>query len=469
MSWFRSILDAAMEGTARTALRVLGRDVSADEDHLLPQGDRDTAVNRCHDLRRNNPVAAGALQALLDNVIGPRVVMQARTSDAAWNDAAEQWFRRWSGMAETSGREDFAGILGQCVNARLFDGELLLVPHVSGSITLVESERVRDGGPDKPAYQLDKDGRVTSWRVCDRNAGGEFSADGVAHNVRDAIHVAYRTRPDQVRGWPQLATVANICADIGEINAANLKKYKMGALAAWTLTGGGQLRGRNGHSGGTPLAQFRDGMIYELEQGQTLQPFSNNQPGGEYAPFVKLNLQLVSTALRLPYEFLLMYFGDSNFASSRTALLQAAKTIGSWQSWLERSAIRPMMAWRVAQAIADGELPPAPVDADGRSEWDRWEWMRPALDWIDPQSAIQAEQQELRLGVTSLSEVVAAHGRDLDETLRRKARDLALVRKIAAEYGVPAEQLYDNQISGQTPLMPVDAAAEPAASLEDMQ
>ena len=70
MSLWRSILDAALESTARASLRLMGRDINADEDKLLPQSDRDEVVNRCHDLRRNNPVAAGVAEGLADNVVG---------------------------------------------------------------------------------------------------------------------------------------------------------------------------------------------------------------------------------------------------------------------------------------------------------------------------------------------------------------------------------------------------------------
>lgn len=457
MSWIRSFFDSALESTARASLRVLGRLDLGSEDHILPQDDRDMVLARTHDLRRNNPVASGVMKAMIDNVLGSRLVFQARTSNAEWNRKAEKFFRRWALSASTDGRFDLGGIFAQCVNARLFDGELLLVPAPDGTLTLVEAERLRPEVGEKQAYKLDKYGRVTQWSIANRDDNGLIGSNPSRTIIRDAIHVAWRTRPDQVRGWPELATVANTMADIGEINAANLKKYKMGALNAWVLSGGGQLKGRNNRSaGGTrSLAEFKDGSIFELEQGQSLQSFQNNSPGGEYAPFVQINVQLISMALRLPYEFLLMYFAGSNFSASRTALLQAGKTIRSWQDWLWPYMQR-VIAWRIAKAIGDGDLPPAPVDADSRSEWDRWEWTRPALDWIDPQSAIQSEQEELRLGVTTLSDVAAARGRDLEETLERKARDLKLVIDVAERTGVSVAALSDNQIPGQKPIAIVE-------------
>jgi len=456
MSWFRSILDAALESTARMSLRVLGRAEPGDEDRLLPQADRDAVLARCHDLRRNNPVAQGTMRALEDNVVGGKVRLQARTSDAGWNAEAEAWMKGWMRRADASGRRDFAGILAECVRARLFDGELLLVPHASGGFSLVESERIRPAQGEDLAYGTDAAGRVIWWNVQERDEkSGGFRADSPSRKIRSGIYVTSRNRPDQVRGWPDLATVANVCADIGEINAANLKKYKMGALAAWTLQGGGQLKGRSSRPGAAhPLAQFRDGTIYELEPGQTLSPFANNQPGGEYAPFVKLNLQLISMSLRLPYEFLLMYFADSTFASSKTAILQAAKTINGWRDWLEREAMRPAVAWAVAEAIRNGELSAAPVDAYGRSEWDKWEWLRPGYDWVDPQSAVQYHMMALRSGLMTWSDALGSYGYDYEETLRRRAGEVRLRREIAAEGGVSESDLADLQLNGVPPPAP---------------
>lgn len=450
MSWLRSILDAALETTARASLRLLGRDVSGDEDSLLPQEDRDTVIARCYDLRRNNPVAAGVAVGLADNIAGSRCMMQARTSDKGWNAAAEAWFRRWSRRCDASGRIGFSELLRHAVAARLFAGEIFCVPQPDGTLSVVESQRVRPPQGESLAYRADKKGRVTGWHIADRDpVSGDFRAGGPGRWVADAIHCVWRWRPDQVRGWPQLAPVANACQDLGEINSANLRKYKMGAIAAWTLTGGGRLRGRSQSNSSTPLARFREGQIYELEEGQSLQPFNNSQPGGEYAPFVTVNLQLIGMALRLPYEFLLQYFGGSTYASSKAALEQVHVTISSWQDWLEEQMIRPVLEWRVARAIADGELPPAPVDKDGRSQWDKWEWQRPAVLWLDPQAAVQGEMQEIRMGVGTLKAAAAARGRDLEETLRARAAELRLAADIAAEYNVSADALSSIQIPGQ--------------------
>lgn len=469
-----AVLDAAERTLARRSLSTYGRNISADEDRLLPQSDRDEVVNRCHDLRRNNPIVTGACDRIMDNVVGPEIIMQARTDSDVWNDTAERWLKDWGAAIDPAGSMSFTDAARLTVTARLYDGEIFHQPNPDGCISLIESERVRP--PQNPkdgdkAYRLEAGtGRVTRWLVHSRDKGGELTGKHEEKWVEGVFHCARRWRPDQIRGWPDLSSVANIVTDIHEINGANLKKVKMGAMAAWVFSkgqSGAKLQGRGpmgDTAGSQPLAKFKDGMIYEIESGATLNPFNNNQPGGEYAPFVELNLRLVGMALGLPYEFLLLYFGGGNFASSKASLLQAYKTIQGWQSWLDAKYIRPVVAWRIAKAIRDRELPPAPVDANGKSQFGKWEWQVPGVEWIDPQNAIQTEMQEVRIGANTMYRVCGRRGLDARDTAVANARYLKMLDEVGKAEGVDPARLHNIQIPGQTP-----AVAQPDPQKTDKE
>ena len=459
--YLSAILDAAEWSRGRRELQYFGRAQSGTEDRLLPQADRDRVTSRCHDLRRNNPVVSGACDRIVDNVIGSRITMQARTSDPAWNAEAERWLNNWAAAVDPAHTTSLTTAARLTVAARLYDGEIFHQPTADGCLNIIEAERVRapKDGKDKsavPGARLDPStGRVLAWCVHQRDAQGGFVLPHSEEWLPGLIHPTYRWRPDQVRGWPMLSVVANMVTDIKEINDANLRKNKMGAMAAWVYSkgqSGGSLQGRTPatSSTGQPLQKFTDGQIYEIEQGANLQPFANNQPGAEYAPFMEFNLRMVGMALGLPYEFLLLYFGGGNFASSKASLLQAYKTIETWQAWVECEFLRPVTAWRIMRAIKDRELPPAPV-VNGISEWAKWEWQRPGVEWIDPQNAIQTEMQEVRIGATSMFDVCARRGRDAEETARANARYLKMLDRVGLEEGVDPARLHNIQIPGQTP------------------
>ena len=460
-----AVLDAAERSIGRRDLSFFGRESHGSEDRLVPQWDRDKVIFRCHDLRRNNPIVSGATGRIVENVVGPRVRLQARTSSAEWNDRAEHWMNNWSACIDPGERLSLTDGAKLTVAAGLYDGEIMHHPTPEGQIAIIESTRIRDSKENKKPYILDKNGKILKWNVQNRNDKGGF--DQKEDNwVSGIIHCARRWRPDQIRGWPELAVVANIVTDLNEINSAQLRKNKISALAAWVYErgqSGGSLTGRTvTPSGGQSLHKFQEGQIYEIEKGSKLGQFVNNQPGAEYTPFVELNLRLVGMALGIPYEFLLMYFGGGSFSSSKASLLQAYKTIEGWQEWVEFSYIIPVTQYRINKAIKDRELPPAPVDKYGVSEWKKWEWQRPSVDWIDPQNAIQTEMQEVRMGATTMYEVCSKRGHCAEEVARSNARYLKMIDRIASEEGVSANRLHDIQIPGQTPLAPEENPKEDA-------
>ena len=457
-----AVLDAADRTRGRKQLQYFGRAATADEDRLIPQSDLDIVRTRCHDQRRNNPIVSGAIDRIVDNVVGPKIIMQARTSAEDWNQRAEDWLAGWSAKIDPAGVTSFTDAASLSVAARLYDGEIFHQPNTDGQISIIESERVRPSQDPKqktivPGARIDPTtGKITAWCVHSRDRNGSFSEKHSERWVPDLIHCWRRWRPDQRRGWPDLAPVANIAMDIHEINDAQLRKNKMGAMAAWVFQKGqtgGSLQGRVApeSSTGQPLHRFKDGQIYEIPQGADLKPFQNNQPGAEYAPFVELNLRLLGMALGLPYEFLLLYFGGGSFASSKASLLQAYKTIEGWQSWIETQYILPVTVWRINRAIAQRELPPAPVDVYGVSELGKWEWQRPGMEWIDPQNAIQTEMQEVRIGASSMYRVCSRRGSDAEQLLRENARYIKALDRIAAEEGIDPARLHAIQIPGQTP------------------
>jgi capsid protein len=109
--------------------------------------------------------------------------------------------------------------------------------------------------------------------------------------------------------------------------------------------------------------------------------------------------------------------------------------------------------WRIAMAIRDGVLPPAPVSQVRGfmvSEWNRVEWQGNEEAWTDRQEANQADMMEWQLGIGPLSNAAKRRGSNLRELLTQKARDLKMAREIEAKYELEPDTLIKAQIPGQT-------------------
>jgi capsid protein len=137
--------------------------------------------------------------------------------------------------------------------------------------------------------------------------------------------------------------------------------------------------------------------------------------------------------MSIPYQFLIMDFGDGSLGSNRVALMQTYRTFENWQAWLVDRFLQRLWNWRIAKAIKSGELPPAPVDKRGFSEWYRVTWVPPEYSWIDPQKEAAANLAEFKLGISSISSFARKRGKDGEDVMREKLEDMASAARLARE------------------------------------
>lgn len=415
-----------------------------DEDKAISPYGRETARLECRSLRRNNTVAAGIGARFADNVVGFGITPQAKTSSREWNVAAESYFREWAKIADYRQRLNFWDMQRLVVESRLFDGECGFVLVKNGQLQPVEAERIRnpqpmvDGVVDGIA--VNPNGIKTGYYVHNRNkSSGTF--DGTEFTVVPADnfkHCANAIRFDQVRGVPDLAPCVDAIKDLGEYLEATLLKAKAEARRFYVVENEagapmGLTRRYETSTVGQTLEKVETGEIHYLRKGEKINEVGSSTPGQQFDPFVEKNLRLIGAALGLPYEFVLLDFSEGSFSSSRAALLQTYRTFNTWQMWLTNCFLQPVWNWVIAKAIKDGAIPQAPVDSRGVSEWYRVQWQPPEFGWVDPQNEAQANLLKITAGASSLTQWAIKDGKDAEEIMEEKGRDIATAVRIAAE------------------------------------
>jgi capsid protein len=338
--------------------------------------------------------------------------------------------------------------------------------------TATENEaRAADG------IRVDSLGRVRAYCLHGRDRAGLFDGEHEArwYDAQDVIHVARPWRYDSIRPMPELSPIANVIADMQELNTATLATTKLQAMVGLIINklGGAAnpnfgFRTANGttKTAGYPdLRRVENMMILEGEQGDTIQGLDLKSPGNNYAPFMKLQLQWIGACLGLPYEFVMMVFEGTSFSGSKALMTQAGRTVENWQFWLIDNFLQPLRTWRIAKAIKEGRLPPAPVDARGVSEWYKCTWQPPPMDWIDPVGQMQTDIQEYMIGAIDLATITRRRGRLWRQVALSKAREIAELDAIAKENGISRADLSSFQVPGGAPAKaePASAKAEPAS------
>jgi capsid protein len=475
-----AMLDVADRSNTRMrSLRVFGREQQTSEDNAL--GNELVAARaRCMDARRNNPIAAGLIERFSETVAGKAAVAWS-TSDDAWNEQAEHY------VAETL---DIPHLCMRGTEARLWAGELFLVPTDDGQVIEYEAERCRTPDAQKHDPTVNEGVRFDprtrkpiQFCLHARDERGSFS---LPHDFRwfDAAsiyHVARQWRPDQVRCWPELTPAIETLVLLGEINAATLGRAKQDALAAWILKRGAsgqpfRLRGEQSSRtvGTSPLEKFTSGMIFEVDSDQSIDSFRSETPNSQYFNFVRYNAAVIAACVGVPAFVVTMMFDGYTFATARAALLAAQPSVDKWRTWIGGYA-RRLAIWRAAMGVARGDLPPAPTETrlvGGRetqvSELNECEVIFPSFADIDPLNTTQIEMQRIRMGADTLGRACKRAGTTLRRTIRERAKELVMIADTETASGLAPGSLSAVQIPGQTSMQTAPSRfAEPARDGDD--
>lgn len=420
-----------------------GRSRDLDEDTGLGRGGRVTLNLEGYDARRNNPCGCMLGKTFRDYVVGDRgVVPQAQTSSEEWNRLAETWFHEWSKIADFRGRDALAEMEQQIVESRLWSGDIFALFTDSGQIQLFEGTRIRT--PAKYAadpYVVDgirvtPEGRAVGYYIHERKAGAVDPDNFAYRQAEDVIHVCGpRFRPDSLRPAPEAQDVLAEIRDVADLANSINRRARMEAdnvAVVKTDEGAGKINLIKSAERNQNSTAEQKGIVHQaLGMAKTfyLRPHEDvthpalQAPGGNYVPYMIQQFGVIGAALRIPGEFLLMHF-DASFSASQVALQSANRTFDSWENWLVRRFLQRVWNWRIAKAIKEGELPPAPVDSRGFSEWYKVEWVGPPRPVLDIVKQSNANRANYNMGVASLRMICRENtGSALEDMFRMKRED----------------------------------------------
>jgi capsid protein len=322
-------------------------------------------------------------------------------------------------------------------------------------------------------------GVILGYEVHDRDEFGGFGGQHAerfvpASQIIPVINAPWR--PDQVREVPDFASITNLLQDIMEMNLYTLATAKEQSKKIAFLQknqGATGSPGPRGNSVTSTPGQSRQslqtswGEIYEGFVGEQMNLLASPTPGVQHIPYMQYNYGQVAASLGFPYEFFTLDLSSLDFSRQKGMLLLVNHACRPWRQWISDDMMKPLWNWSVGLAMARGLIPLAPVNDKGVSEWSQVEWQAPEELWIDRQEAMQADIMEIQAGFLTYSRASKRRGNDFESDLRAKARDLQMIKKIAAEYDVDPEELSKIQIPGQTPPAPEPEKETPEPEDDD--
>lgn len=442
------------------------------------------------DLFMNTPIAVGALQRIKTNVIGQGLKLQSsidwktvgisREQAEAWQrDVETKWLYWCTKEADIRRAHTFEELQALALLSQMLSGDCFaLLPHITPNrgqlfnlrVQLIEADYISNPNskPDTEelagGIQVDRYGAPLryfmkvpsnkSQSIYLNNPNGvgrweEIPAVGAASGRKNILHLYKIDRPGQRRGIPILAPLLLPLKNIGRLSDAEVT----GALVASMFTVfvknsptnslNPQFDPSQSVIQNDPNKEYKyelaPGAVVGLAEGQDIEIAKPERPSNMFVPAFETFVKEFAMALQVPYEVLMLNYGQS-YSASKAALLEAWKFFTTERSIFATKFCQEVYEAWLVNAIQLGHItaPGFLEDPFKRAAWSKCRWNGPGIGQINPLDETKAAVLRLQAGLsTHETEHAAIYGTDWESA----ARSLARERDLKQDLGIPEVSL----------------------------
>ena len=480
---------------SRLALNFGGTSSANSELHSSLRALRD----RSRSLIRDSAYAKRAKKVVVENVIGTGIGVQPavrgtrgelrKPVNQAIYDAWWNWCR--AKYCHTGGELHFCD-LERLLMDEVFDaGEIMVRLHprafggspVPLALEVIEPERLADNmaepGPlaaDAKVIQgieVDSFYRPLAYWIRQLHPGevrfATHETDRVERVPADQIiHLRVINRWPQVRGEPWMHAVIRKLADIDGYTEAEIVAARAASMYFGTIESG-EDTGALGEEqeDGTYQLPLEPGMVEKLAPGEKLNFVNPNRPNSALDPFLRYMLREMAAGCGTSYESLSRDYSQSNYSSSRLALLEDRDTWRAIQQWFIRTFRTELHRVWMQQAAAARAIPGLTF-ADYASDPEKFaavNFKPRGWSWVDPTKEVKAYKEAVMAGFTTVADVISQtdpQGRDAEEVFEQRERELDELEEMGLVFDTSPQVYVKPEPATGSPSEP--ATPEPAAT-----
>lgn len=452
---------------ARTRLAIMGGYSGAQlgrrqtKSWITPKGSADTVTlddlptlrERSRDLLRNAPLASGAVNTVITNVIGTGLRPQSHldrdillpylkneSKIEEFEKKAEWVFKIWADNrdCDITRNQTFTEMQSLILRSCLESGDVFVLRKykerpgspLGTTLQIVEADRI--ASPDyynnpyiKAGVEVDKDGAPLAYHILNRNPDDLGEAKLTSTRVpafdytgrRQVLHIYNKTRPGLTRGIPYLAPVIESLKQLDRYSEAEI----MAAVISSMFTIFVKTESEDGLAPMTPMSSGQDtkidrggdyklspGAILDLQPNEAIEIADPKRPNQAFDGFVQSILRQIGVALEIPFEVLIKHF-TASYSAAQAALVEAWKAFATRRKWISQQFCQPTYEEVITEAISRGI-----IDAPGffanpfiKAAYLGADWIGPPRGQIDQLKEIKAADYRIRLGVSTLAEETA--------------------------------------------------------------
>lgn len=389
--------------------------------------------NQMRDLVRNNPLAAKAVQVLVNNLVGAGIRPRAASTNAKLNKKVDDLWAKWSQECDAHGHTDFHGLLSLAVRGMIEGGDMFAMKRgrypsdrlsVPLQIELREADHLdgariyheQDGNRISQGIEVDKLGRrVAYWMFADHPGDSTNPIGQITRSVRvEANRVAHLFERQRIqnRGVPWGTPAMTAISHVRDYQEAELVRKKIEACVVGVVFSDDESQESIApaivDSEGKKIEQFEPGMIAYARNGKDIK-FNQPSASGGVGEWHRVQLHIISAGFRVPYELMTGDLSQVNFSSSRVGLNEFRRMIDAtqWQTIIPMLC-EPIWHWFLEAAATAGLISTADVPA---------EWAPPKFESVNPLQDAEADLLEVRAGFATWAQQVAKRGYDPEKAL----------------------------------------------------
>jgi lambda family phage portal protein len=414
-------------------------------------------------MMRDAPYAKRAKIIVVNNVVGAGIGMQGQVKSGDGklvkriNDEIETAWEEWTlnTRCHTGGILHFADIERMAMGQIFETGEIFIRKYyrpfgdssIPFGLEVIEPERVIDEFqpsafiPDatvRLGVESDEFRRPLAYWIRKLHPGEiRYSAqetDSVERVPAEQIyHLRVVERWPQTRGEPWLHAVLRKLNDVDGYSEAEIIAARAAACYMATIETEQDFGDAVEGTPNTREITMEPGIIERLNPREKLNFLNPSRPNSQIDPFMRLMLREVAAGTGVSYESLSRDYSQSNYSSSRLALLDDRDLWRVLQLWFIRNFRMPLHREWLQQAILARAISTIPIEkyALDLPKYSAVRFKPRGWTWIDPEGEISAAKDAIKAGFTTNTEVVAltGGGRDIEDILDERRNELDLMRE----------------------------------------
>lgn len=428
--------------------------------------------SRSRALVRDASYAKRAKVVVVNNVIGSGIGMQAQVMTSRdsladrTNDSIEAgWEEFWLEAANchTGGRLSGPSLERALVGQVFEAGDVFVREHfqpfgpmgVPYALELIEAERVADeltspflaaqsGNEIRMGVEVDKFQRPVAYYFRRRHRNefrfGGGSPDDVDRVPADqVIHLGVIDRWPQTRGEPWMHTALRTFQDMSGYTDAEITRARIQASQPWSIETpeDGSSLGEEQEDGSVEM-EAEPGVIKRLNPGEKLNAPPINSPNPALDPFMRYMLREVAAGVGVSYESISRDYSQSNYSSSRLALLDDRDLWRVLQTWFIREFRHRVHRRWLQQAMLARKIDGVSVEqyATNSKKFEAVLFKPRGWSWIDPTKEVEAYQAAIKSGFTTRTDVIAqtAGGQDIEDIDTIRERELRMAKEKGLQF-----------------------------------